>query len=449
MADLPLRVFVVDVDREMRDSLSRFLSKSGCEIETFAAGEAALERVGSRPPDVLVSDIRMPRMSGLDLLETIAVADIGLPVLLITAHDDVPMAVDAMKAGAFDFIEKPFQPDRLLDAIRRAAEAGRLRGENRRLRERLRSLSDLDTVLIGDSDETRRLRAEVEDVATTDAAVMILGETGTGKELVARALHDLGQRAGRPFVAVNCATISKQYFEPRLFGAEDGSKGVLAQADTGTLFLDELAACPPGTQAKLLRIVETQEFTPLSCTGPVHVDLRLLTASNEALDARIDSGDFRRNLYFRLNSVILTLPPLRDRGEDVVLPFAYFASNFAELYEVDVPEPSSTDIAALMTHDWPGNVRDCVMSPNAASLPLGAAVARLPKRSAFTAIMTTCQRPCARLWRPSSVSSFPRRSRVTRVAWTRSRKRSVSAAERSTKRSSSSASIRARCFMVC
>lgn len=353
-----LRVFVVDDDREMRQSLTQFLSRSGCDTRSYASGREALSSVATQSPDVVVSDIRMPGMSGLDLLRSVGALHRSPPVLLITAHGDVPMAVEAMKAGAFDFIEKPFQPERLLDAIRRAAEFGRLRSENAILRERLRRLSGLDAILVGECAAMRRVREEVEDIATTDAAVLILGETGTGKELVARALHDLSPRAGNPFVAVNCATLAATTFDSKMFGEEGGVQGTLAEANTGTLFLDELLACPPDVQAKLLRVIETREFTPAPTDKPRHVEFRVLSASNEEMDTALADGRFREDLYYRLNTVILGLPPLRDRAEDIALLFAHFARQYAELYEIAAPETTSEDLASLMSHSWPGNVRE-------------------------------------------------------------------------------------------
>lgn len=250
--EAPPRVVVVDDDREMRESLLQFLSRSGCQAVAFERAEDALKRLDTERPDVVVSDVRMPGMSGLELLDALASLRSGPQVLLITAHGDVPMAVEAMKAGAFDFVEKPFQPSRLLDAIGRAISYGRLKRENAALKESLRRLSGLDSILIGESPDMRRLREDIADIALSDAPVLILGETGTGKELVARALHNLGLRSGGPFVPVNCATIPLQDFETGAGRIPDAFSG----AETGTLFLDELAVCPPGVQAKLLRVIE-------------------------------------------------------------------------------------------------------------------------------------------------------------------------------------------------
>ena len=290
----------------------------------------------------------------MELLDALASVRSAPQVLLITAHGDVPMAVEAMRAGAFDFVEKPFQPSRLLDAIKRAISYGRLKRENAALRESLRRLSGLDSFLIGESSDMRGLREDIADVALSDAPVLILGETGTGKELVARALHILGPRSGGPFVAVNCATIPLKDFDSEAGRVPD----VFSGAETGTLFLDELAVCRPEVQAQLLRVIERNggEAAPGTDTG--EPDFRILSASNRQLDAEVDAGDFRRDLYYRLNTVIVRIPPLRDRSDDIPLLYSHFVGHYAELYDVDIPEPTNEDIVALMSHDWPGNVRE-------------------------------------------------------------------------------------------
>ena len=350
----PPHVVVVDDDREMRQSLLQFLSRSGCRATVFARAEDALRKLEYEQPDVVVSDVRMPGMSGLDLLDALASFRFPPQVLLITAHGDVPMAVEAMKAGAFDFVEKPFQPSRLLDSIRRAISYARLKRENAALRESLKQLSGLDSILIGESPDMRRLREDIADIALSDAPVLILGETGTGKELVARALHRLGPRSGGPFVPVNCATIPLHDFETGTGHVPDAFSG----AETGTLFLDELAVCPPEVQAKLLRVIEWNGSEAAPGTGGREPDFRILSASNRQLDGDVESGAFRRDLYYRLNTVIIRILPLRDRGDDINLLYSHFVGHYAELYGVDVPEPTVDDIAALMSHDWPGNVRE-------------------------------------------------------------------------------------------
>lgn len=356
--DSPVNVVVVDDDREMRQSLVRFLERSGYRVVAFPRAEHALDALASVLTDVVVSDVRMPGMSGLELLNRLEHAAHAPPIVLITAHGDVPMAVDAMKAGAFDFVEKPFQPNRLLDAVRRAAAYGRLKSENAALKEHLRKLSGLDSILIGDSVAMRRLREEVEDAVQSEAPVLILGETGTGKELVARALHNLGPRAGRPFVPINCATIPRGEFEAFSPAHPSGMLGVIAEAEGGTLFLDELALCVSQVQAKLLRVIEHGTMPPVPDQKSQGNNVRIVSASNRKLEDEVDAGAFRQDLYYRLSAIILSIPSLRERGNDTVLLYEHFVEHYAGLYEVDAPTLTNDDIAALMSYDWPGNVRE-------------------------------------------------------------------------------------------
>ncbi len=360
-----LLVFIVDDDREMRQSLSQYLTKAGCLTEAFSSAQAALGALQTTCPDVLVTDVRMPGMSGLDLLGALAAMGNMPPTLLITAHGDVAMAVEAMRAGAFDFIEKPFLPARLLDIIRKAAAFGRLRAENINLRERLRRLSGLDAVLIGECAEMQRLREDIEDAADCEASVLILGETGSGKELVARALHDLGPRCGGAFVPVNCAATADELFESEMFGhlagaftgATRSAPGHFAAASGGTLFLDELGAFPVRQQPKLLRALEAGEITPVGSSSPRLIDVRFVSATNDDLEERVKTGSFREDLFFRLNTLVLKIPPLRQRGGDIVLLFNHYLDHFARIYEVEAPPVSAEDAALLIAQGWPGNVR--------------------------------------------------------------------------------------------
>ena len=351
------RVLVVDDDREMRDSLSHLLGKAGWRVESLPSGEEAEARIAAMQPDVVLSDVRMPGISGLDLLRSL-VAVGGPPVILISAHGDIPMAVEAMRDGAYSFLEKPFDPRRLLTALRHAAEHYRLRQDTTRLRARLARLSDLDRVLLGDSKAIQDLRVDVLDLGETEATVMLLGETGTGKELVARALHDLSPRAPGPFIALNCAAIPEGRFEETMFGTLDGLQGTLAAADGGTLFLDEIGVCPLTGQAKLLRAIEAREFLPVGATQAMRSDFRLVSASNEQLDAAVADGSFREDLLYRLNTVVLSLPPLRERRDDIPLLYQHFVAQNAASFEIAPPDMTAEDLAVLLSHDWPGNVRE-------------------------------------------------------------------------------------------
>ncbi len=350
-------VFIVDDDKSMRDSLAHLLEKAGWKVEVFTKGQDVISRLEQVCPDVILSDVRMPSMSGLELLQNLS----GLnapPFVLISAHGDIPIAVKAMQNGAYSFIEKPFDPHRLLTALRNGARQHRQSLETSRLRERLASLSGLDRVLLGQNNAIKTLREEIFDLSANDAPVMLLGETGTGKELVARALHDLGSRSGAPFIAVNCASITNDNFENFMFGVSGGISGTFAKADGGTLFLDEVGETSIKSQAKLLRVIETQEFFVQGQSEPVKVNVRIISASNESLENRVEAGEFRKDLLYRLNNVVLNMPALRDRKEDILLLYTHFLSEQAKLYEISPPNLSAEDVAALLSHEWGGNVRE-------------------------------------------------------------------------------------------
>ena len=351
------RILIVEDDHSMRDSLTHLLMTTGWAVTSLTDPLRAERSIQSFQPDVLLSDVRMPKMSGIELLKSLP--DGAPPMVLISAHGDIPTAVDAMSAGAYNFIEKPFDPRLLLNVLRNAADKHRLSMDADRLRERLTRLSGLDRLFLGRTDTISAVREQVIDLAASPAPVMVLGETGTGKELVARALHDLGPRAGKPFVAVNCAAIPIADFDPRMFGDGAGETGAMRRADGGTLFLDELGACPPEAQAKLLRAVETMEAPASDGAPPRQLDLRWVSASNDALETADSSASgLRADLFYRLSAVIVRLPALRDRREDIPLLFEHFITHYAQLYEIEPPVLSTEDIAALMAHDWPGNVRE-------------------------------------------------------------------------------------------
>ncbi|MGJ8529418.1 sigma-54-dependent transcriptional regulator [Maritalea sp.] len=351
------RVIVIDDDKEMRQSLIYLLSAAGWEVEALAETSMIENKVAAFLPDVILSDVRMPNSSGLDLLsEKSNVAQ--LPIVLISAHGDIPTAVQAMRDGAYSFLEKPFDPQRLLTVLRNAAEKNRLSKDAERLRKQLATLSGLDRVLLGKSEMLQSVRESVLDFSSADAAALILGETGTGKELVARALHNLSDRANGPFLAINCATIEAEGFEKRVFGEAGQSQGLFRQAEGGTLFLDEIGTCTLDVQAKLLRAIELREILPVGADKPITVNVRIVSASNEPLDQAINDGRFRSDLYFRLNNVVIDLPTLRSRKDDIPLLFEHFLQNYAELYETQIPEVTTEDMAILITHEWPGNVRE-------------------------------------------------------------------------------------------
>lgn len=353
----PHTVLVVDDDKEMRLSLVDLLSAAGWRVTAIARAALVADYLTYTPPDVILSDVRMPRMSGLDLLSSLD-PDTAPPLVLISAHGDIPTAVQAMQDGAYSFLEKPFDPRRLLTILRHAAEQSRMRLQNTRLRDRLLRLSGLDRVLLGQTPDIISLRADILDLADTDAAVLLQGETGTGKELVARALHDLSRTSDGPFFALNCAALSPDTFETQMFGTTGGVNGQLLAASGGTLFLDEICSCSLDVQAKLLRVIEDKHILPVGALAPIAIDIRVVSATNEDVDAAVAAGRLRQDLLFRINTVTLDLPPLRRMRDDLTLLLAHFLNDYARIYEITAPDLSHDDLTALMAHDWPGNVRE-------------------------------------------------------------------------------------------
>lgn len=350
-------ILVVDDDKAMRDSLIELLEAAGWQAYALSRATAVADKLADFMPDVILSDVRMPGMSGLELLESLNPA-FAPPLVLISAHGDIPMAVKAIQRGAYSFVEKPYEPRRLLTILRNAAERNQMSQTNARLKARLYQLSGLDRVLLGQTREITTLREDILDIAETDAPVMILGETGAGKELVARALHDLGRHSGGPFLALNCAALSADTFEAEMFGVEGGAKGRLIAASGGTLFLDEIGACPVAVQAKLLRVIEDKEVLPIGAAIPIPVDIRVVSATNEDVQAATANGQLRQDLLFRINTVTLNLPTLRQRRDDLTLLMIHFLREYSEVYETRVPAIDQDDLAAMLAHDWPGNVRE-------------------------------------------------------------------------------------------
>jgi two-component system C4-dicarboxylate transport response regulator DctD len=351
------RVLVVDDDKEMRDSLEHLLSAAAFEVELLSRADQVMRVMQQKLIDVVLCDVRMPGTTGIELQQNLK-GHSTVPLVLMSAHGDIAMAVDAIQNGAYSFLEKPFDPRRLVKMLENAAKLHRLTQSSERLKDRLADLSGLDKVLIGKSQSIETLRAEILDLSDVAANVMLLGETGTGKELVARSLHDLGSRAGGPFVALNCAAVPVFRFEEALFGAVDGDAGLLKQAEGGTLFVDELGAIPTEIQAKLLRVIETKQYSPVGSTAVEQADIRVVSAGNDRFENLVASGAFREDLYFRLNTIVLNIPPLRERRDDITFLYSHYLNWFASVYETAAPELTSSDIATLLAHAWPGNVRE-------------------------------------------------------------------------------------------
>ncbi|MGE3164263.1 MAG: sigma-54-dependent transcriptional regulator [Planctomycetota bacterium] len=359
------RVLVLDDDRFMRASVEDALGEAGHSVEACARGSAALEALAARDFDLVISDLKMPEMTGLEFLGKARERDAQLPVILITAHGTVETAVQAMKKGAFDYILKPFRADELLLLVDKALEHRRLVRENTVLRGALKSQSDTRP-LIGESPAMERVRSLISSVADTDATVLVRGETGTGKELVARAIHQSSRRAERPYLCVNCAALSAGLLESELFGHEKGAftgaerdrAGRFELADGGTLLLDEVSEIEPRLQAKLLRVLQEREFERVGSAKTKRVDVRVIATTNRDLEDEVRRGAFREDLYFRLNVVPIVVPPLRERKEDVQV----LARHFQQVYERRSGRPhrplSIGSVHALLAYHWPGNVRE-------------------------------------------------------------------------------------------
>lgn len=336
---------IVEDDRGIRSSLVELLEAAHWHATAFPRAEDALAKLPELAPDVILSDIRMPGMGGLGLLD--AVPKDGPPVVLISAHGDIPMAVDAMTRGAYSFVEKPYEPRRLLTILDHAASQHQMQLANHRLKQRLASVAGLDRILLGQTAPMIALRDTIIDLTETEAPVLIHGETGTGKELVARALHDLGPRAEETFVALNAALLTA-----------DNLADSVSSADGGTLFLDEIGACPPDVQATLLRLIEHQELPDPAGQNSRSLNLRVLSATNEDVDQAVLNGRLREDLLYRLNPFTVEIPPLRDRKDDILLLATHFLASAAGAYEITAPEISPSDLKALLAHEWPGNVRE-------------------------------------------------------------------------------------------
>ncbi|WP_165668575.1 two-component system response regulator DctD [Metapseudomonas otitidis] len=364
--DPTVQVLLIDDDPHLRQALSQTLDLAGLKVASLGDAKGVADALDPDWPGVVVSDIRMPGIDGLELLRQLHARDPQLPVLLITGHGDVPLAVQAMRAGAYDFLEKPFASDDLLDSVRRALDLRRLVLENRSLRLALSDRQQLSARIIGQSAASQRLREQVGALAATHADVLILGETGAGKEVVARALHDLSGRRDGPFVAINAGALAESVVESELFGHEQGAFtgatkrriGKFEYANGGTLFLDEIESMSPDVQVKLLRLLQERVVERLGANQLIPLDIRIIAATKEDLRQAADQGRFRADLYYRLNVASLRLPPLRERGEDILLLFRHFAEA-ASARHGGQPRPlDAGQRATLLAHNWPGNVRE-------------------------------------------------------------------------------------------
>lgn len=386
-----LLVYLIEDDEAVMLGCQQAIHLADLAVRPFRNAESAIASLGEDPPAVVISDVRLPGISGLQLLDELQKHDRDIPVILITGHGDVSMAVQAMRANAYDFIEKPFHSERLIDVVRRALEKRTLLLEIRRLHEQLGDMGAMP--LIGQSEAIQKVRRSIAALAPTDVDVLIRGETGTGKEVVAHALHAQSGRKG-PFVALNCGALPETIFESEMFGHEAGAFtgaarrriGKVEYANGGTLFLDEIESMPLSLQVKFLRVLQERCIERLGSNTSIPVDCRLVAASKTDLKQMSDQGGFRADLYFRLNVVTLELPPLRQRPGDIAPLMAYFLSQASRRFNREAPAWNEQDLIRWQQHDWPGNVRE--LKAVAERLCLGVDDGLEPARTASVSLAT-------------------------------------------------------------
>ncbi len=348
-----MKVAIVDDEQDMRQSISQWLALSGFDTETYSSAEDMLKSVGADYPGVVVSDIKMPGMDGMQLLKRLMSVDSGLPVIMITGHGDVPMAVEAMRVGAYDFLEKPFNPDRMTELAKKATSSRKLTLDNRALRRELGDGTGIMKKLIGTSNVMERLQEDILDLGQADGHVLIDGETGTGKTLVAHALHAVGANPGRKFVIFSCASLGDDALEQRLFGPleEGGQIPLVEEARGGTLVLEDIDALPQPLQGRLLTWINEQGTPP---------ETRIVAISNLQEQGKSCEDVLRPDLFYRLAAMKITIPPLRSRGDDVLTLFNRYCEQYADEYGCDAPDVGAQEAAQLLQAPWPGNVRQLI-----------------------------------------------------------------------------------------
>ncbi|EBA07278.1 sigma-54-dependent transcriptional regulator [Sagittula stellata] len=349
-----MKIAIVDDEQDMRQSISQWLALSGYDTETFASAEEALGSVGADYPGIVISDIKMPGMDGIQFLKKLMGTDSSLPVIMITGHGDVPMAVEAMRIGAFDFLEKPFNPDRMSELAKKATNARRLTLDTRQLRRELAEGGQIMKKLIGASPAMERLREDILDLGQADGHVLIEGETGTGKTLVAHALHAVGAKTGKKFTLISCGAHDEDALMKRLFGPmqpDDVRLPAMEEARGGTLVLEDIEVLSDAAQARLLSVINDQGTPP---------ETRIVAISNLQEEGRTCEQALRPDLYYRLAALKITVPPLRARGEDILTLFTRLSEQFADEYGCDAPKVSAQEAAQLLQAPWPGNVRQLI-----------------------------------------------------------------------------------------
>lgn len=355
-------ILVVDDEEGIRESLSGILEDEGYAVITADSGEEAIKILREKTPDLVFLDVWLPEMDGIETLQEIKALKKDAPVIMISGHGNIEVAVKATRIGAYDFLEKPLSLDRVVLSARRALERSAIERENRDLKDNLTK----NWKLIGESPQVRTLRSQIDMAAQSSSRVLITGESGSGKEVAARLLHGMGIRAAKPFVEVNCAAIPQELIESELFGHEKGSftgafekkKGKFELANGGTLFLDEIGDMSLQTQAKVLRVIETQEFQRVGGNANIKVEVRIIAATNKNLEEEIKKGNFREDLYFRLNVIPISIPPLKERLEDIPALIDHFMQNISAEYGQAPKEITPETIKTFQEYNWPGNVRE-------------------------------------------------------------------------------------------
>jgi DNA-binding NtrC family response regulator len=359
------RVLIVDDEEKIRKVLTRLLEDEDYNVKSVENGQKAISILVSYKPDIILMDQNMPGLNGIDALVTIKEKYPSITIIIITAHGEVSLAVDAIKKGAYDYLEKPFDNDKLLLLIKRATDHQRLTIEISDLKRKLTEHKSFESI-ISSNDKMKKVIAQARCVADTDTTVLIQGESGVGKEVIANAIHQSSQRNKGPFIAVNCGAIPQGLIESELFGHEKGSftdaketkTGKFEQAKGGTLFLDELGELPLDAQVKLLRVLEDKKITRIGGIKPIQVDVRILSATNKNLEERVQKGSFRLDLYYRLNIFPIQIPPLRERKEDIPLFIEHFINKYNSELSLHVKNMSEHAVDQLMNYSWPGNIRD-------------------------------------------------------------------------------------------
>ncbi len=362
---MPAKILVVDDEQSMCDFMEIMLSKEGYDVDKAGSGPEALTKTNSENYDLVIADLMMPEMSGLELLEKVKKTHPQQEFIVMTAFASVDSAIDAMKRGALDYITKPFKVDEIKLVIEKSVSRRKLRTENEFLKKQLRQEFSFDD-FIGRSEGVVMLKELARRVSSTDSTVLIRGESGTGKDLIAKAIHAASERASGPFVTINCAALPESLLESELFGYKKGAftgalkdkDGLFKVADCGTFFLDEIGNTSPAIQVKLLRVLEDKQITPVGGIKPITVDVRLIAATNANLEEDVKSGRFRSDLFYRLNVIPIQIPPLRERVDDIPLLVDYFVRKYCERGGEESKMLSPEAMRALNQYDWPGNVRE-------------------------------------------------------------------------------------------